>query len=83
MYETYPLLCWVGVVKADDHLALVHLRKVLVQHSGFRVTDVQITTGFGWELSHDFPLLCILQTKHKQRGSLVGPRFRRFSLYVW
>lgn len=39
-HQTNSLLRWIRVIKANDQLALVHFREILVQHSSFCVPDV-------------------------------------------
>ena len=54
-------LARVGVIKSHKHLALVLLRKVLVQQGCFGMPYVQVTRGLWWESSDDLALLCVLK----------------------
>lgn len=62
---TYPLLCGIGVIEPEKQLALVHFRKVLVEHSSLGVANVQVATGLRGETGYDLSLNCTRQTKRE------------------
>ncbi|RUS22637.1 LOW QUALITY PROTEIN: hypothetical protein BC937DRAFT_88184 [Endogone sp. FLAS-F59071] len=53
----YLFLAWIGVVKPDDQLAAVRLRKVMVQQGGLGVTNMQVAAGLWREASDDLAIL--------------------------
>lgn len=69
--HTHPLLRRVGIIETDDHFALIHLGKVLVEERSFGMANVQITRRLRWESGDNLTLDGILQTKCKAGGSLV------------
>lgn len=69
--SAYPLLCWVSIIESNEHLSLVHLRKILVQHCSFGMTDMEVTTRLGRESCDHLSLLCTLKTKSKRSCGLV------------
>lgn len=71
MTQTYALLRRVCVVKPDEEFALVHLRKVLVEHGCLCVSNVQVATRLGRETGDNLTLLCVGETEGEGRGSLV------------
>mmetsp|Transcript_3624 Transcript_3624/g.4157 ORF Transcript_3624/g.4157 Transcript_3624/m.4157 type:complete len:223 (+) Transcript_3624:706-1374(+) len=76
VHEFNLLVHGVGVVKAQDHLALVHARVVIVHHSGLDVTDMEVTRGLGREardyLAIDGVLEHALRLRVVARGELGG-----------
>ena len=77
---TYPLFCRVGIVKTNKKLALVHLSEVLVQHGSLGMSDMEVTTGLGWETSDNLALLCVRKTKSEGGCGLVRASLVRLSL---
>ena len=73
--HTYRLLRGIGIIETDDHLALVHLREVLVKHRRLRMADVQVPAWLRRETGDNLALFRILQTEGEGRRSFVGPRF--------
>ena len=69
--QTHPLFGGVGIIETDDHLTLVHLGEVLVEHRRLRVTDMEVAAGLGRETRDDFTLFGILQTESEGSRSLV------------
>lgn len=65
---SYPLFAWIRVVKADDQLAFVHLGKVLVEHGGFGMTDVEVTARLGREAGDDLAHLGTIETESESGG---------------
>ena len=55
-YITHALLARVGVIEANDKLALVHLGKVRVEQGRLCVANVQIATGLRREAGNDLAL---------------------------
>ena len=78
--QTHPLFGGVGIIETDDHLTLVHLGEVLVEHRRLSMANVEVAAGLRRESSHDFALLRILQAEGEGSGSLVRPRLRRLGI---
>ena len=59
VHKLYLLVHGIGVVKAQDHSAFVHLGIMEVHHSGFHMTNVKVTRRLGWETCYHCTLHCI------------------------
>jgi hypothetical protein len=78
--QTHLLFRRIRVIESYNELPFVHLCEILIQDSGFGVSDVQITAGFGRESCYNFTLFSILEAQSEFRCRLIGTRFVRFSV---
>ena len=60
--ELNLLIHWIGVIKPEDHLTLINLRVVIVEHSGLNVTDVEETTWLWGEPGDNLSLFSSFQS---------------------
>ena len=68
---TNPFFSRIGIVEPNDHFALVHLGKVLVEHRSFGMSNVEVATGFRRETGDHLTLLSIRETEGKGCRCLV------------
>lgn len=61
MVWTYPLFSGIGVVESNQQFAIVHPRKVLVEHCSLSVPNMQVATGLWWEPRYHLSHFCVLQ----------------------
>ena len=74
---THSFLGRIRIIKPDEHLPFIHLRKVLIQNRSLQMSNVQIPRGLWWESGHDFAHFCVLEAEGERGGGLV------FSFYLF